>query len=910
MATCNSCRKEAGDGRFCPACGVEQFRPGRSDGDALLGQRIAGRYEILELIDAGGGGRVYRAVQKPLERVIAIKMIHPTLLTSDEAVTRFMDEARTLSRLNHPNVVSVYDFGWSSPGESSQLFLVMEYVTGPNLASLLGKKEPVPLRRVASIIGQVLGALSEAHHQGITHRDVKPENIMLQPTRGGTDHVKVIDFGIAQSARRQRVTEFGKAVGTPEYMAPEQVRGEGIGPAADLYSLGVVLFEALTGRLPFQGGTGVETMVRQLAAPRPDPRTVAPERQISPELAAVCMRALSVDPADRFPDAAAFAEALEQALPPEAQGTRGLVSACSRNSAPPVAVSNPSLPRVRAVPKGLNDWIRTPIVEFGEATEQSLGDAGIELDPVIFELPFTGRSTELDWALEQLVRDSGACVALCGRSGVGKTRLLRELCAAAGSLDMTITVVTTDPMPHCQVGYSALRRMIIALSGLSGTELACGEGVPDSKTAQALRALFSVRTPGARSAEYSASAALEWSAQLAVARARGGSAVLVVDDADRADGSSLAALAELMKKRSVRGFSALITGERLPNAMIAAGVSLRGLEGLTPAQALELLGDGGFKRPLARRDDVEPLYVEALLRWHLHDARPFAENLRDVVAGQIRKLAVEERRALLAVSVLGSGSAHEIEELLGKGAGTDPLTALSDSGLVLRREGAFELSHPLYGRILNELVPAKALAELHARAADRLGNSAGELELHAFHAVKGRPDVEAFMLLEEVARVRRQRQDNEGVAAALRLGLDAAHTALGTDEPSAAKPVAVFGRKLGGVLVDLGRLDEAHTVLSEALALSGLRELDRALLLEQLATVETARGRAQEAERLRGACLEAAERCGDSDIIARVTNSSNVPRRVRPTASARSPFSASGGYQIRIAEATPVKGRQ
>ena len=207
--------------------------------------------------------------------------------------------------------MSVHDFGWSS-GDQVHLFLVMEYVAGPSLSSLLAAGEPLALRRTAGIVGQTLAALGEAHHLGITHRDMKPENIMLQPTRSGADHVKVIDFGIAQLARGKRLTEFGGALGTPEYMAPEQVRGEEVGPSADLYSVGVILFQMLTGSLPFQGGIGGRNHGAAAGcAADPIPTWSRPSTTFHRELASACVRALSVDPADRFADAAAFAEALE-----------------------------------------------------------------------------------------------------------------------------------------------------------------------------------------------------------------------------------------------------------------------------------------------------------------------------------------------------------------------------------------------------------------------------------------------------------------------------------------------------------------------------------------------------------------------------------------------------------------------
>jgi hypothetical protein len=189
------------------------------------------------------------------------------------------------------------------------------------------------------------------------------------------------------------------------------------------------------------------------------------------------------------------------------------------------------------------------------------------------------------------------------------------------------------------------------------------------------------------------------------------------------------------------------------------------------------------------------------------------------------------------------------------------------------------------------LAPADVLAQLHQRAADRLAHGRETLELHAFHAIKGLPDVEAFLVVDEAARVRKLRRDNDGAAAILRLGLEATRTRLMRGDHDAVKPMAVFGRKLGAALLDAGRLDEAHAAVSEALALATLPELDRALLLEQLASVESARGRAAESERLRNECLEAAERCGDTGLIARVTNPGR-PVRPEVVPSSGSPFSA------------------
>jgi serine/threonine protein kinase len=887
MVACGRCGGRTEPGRFCASCGTEQPRADSARGDDLVGQLLAGRYEIVELIDSGGGGRVYRAVQKPLERSVAIKIVHPSLLGSAEAVTRFAEEARALSLVNHPNVVSVHDFGWSS-GDQTHLFLVMEYVAGPSLSTLLAAGEPLALRRAAGIIGQTLAALGEAHHLDITHRDMKPENIMLQPTRTGTDHVKVIDFGIAQLARGKRLTEFGGSLGTPEYMAPEQVRGEEVGPSADLYSVGVILFQMLTGRLPFQGGSPVETMVRQLAAPRPDPVVLASTSKVSRELAAVCIQALNVDPAERFADAAAFAEALEQALPPEAKGTRGLFSARSRNSIPA-----PPLPPAAApadARKISRARLRTPVVEVEEPRALAQTSSEFEGDSWPFDFPMVGRSAELDWALEQLVQDT-AGVAFCGRAGVGKTRLLREVCAALAKLDLGAFAIAVDPMPLCEAGYSTLKRMIAALSGHTSMALATAAGVSNARVANALRTLFASGSEGVRGTDASPATALEWAARAAAERSGGKGVVLAIDDADRADGASITVLAELLRARSVPGFSVLMTNERLPDAAIASGVALRGLRGLGVKAATALLTSKNFTGVVPRSDDIEPLYVEGLLRWHARDALPPAESLRELIERRVRSMSVPERKVLLAIAALGRTSREELEAVQGEAVAGNAIKKLCESGLVLRHGNALEPAHAVYGRIVLGLAPAEALAELHVRAADRLMEGGGALEVQAFHAVQGCPDVEAFLLVDEAARVRKLRKDHDGAAAILRLGLEAARARLVRGDRDAVKPLAVFGRKLGGALLDASRLDEAHAALSEALALANLPELERALVLEQLAAVENTRGRAAESDRLRNECLEAAERCGDTGLIARVTNPARPARR-EPVHSSASPFSA------------------
>jgi serine/threonine-protein kinase len=218
-------------------------------------------------------GRVYRAEQQALGRTVAVKIIHNHLLNDESASARFITEARAASQLNHPNSVGIIDFGNTEDG---LLYLVMEYLRGRDLARVLHESGLLEIPRVVDVIRQVLAALDEAHELGIIHRDLKPENIILEPRRGGGDYVKVVDFGLAKIQAQRSMTRPGIVCGTPDYMAPEQGRGDPLDGRSDLYAVGVILFFLLTGRLPFEGDSPTQVVLMHLTMPTPASRTPAP----------------------------------------------------------------------------------------------------------------------------------------------------------------------------------------------------------------------------------------------------------------------------------------------------------------------------------------------------------------------------------------------------------------------------------------------------------------------------------------------------------------------------------------------------------------------------------------------------------------------------------------------------------
>src|SRR5215467_8071704 len=300
--------------KFCPSCGFPIGKVAPSADDALIGRTLPGGYVILELVGIGGMGRVYRAEQTTLGRTVAVKIIHPHLVGEENAAARFITEARAASRLNHPNSVAIIDFGKTPDG---QLYLVMEFLRGKDLARVTYEEGPLPFRRIVNVLTQVLAALAEAHHLEIIHRDLKPENIILEPMRQGGDFVKVVDFGLAkmrESTSSPSITSPGIVCGTPEYMSPEQGRGDPLDARSDLYAVGVIFYQLLTGRLPFEAESPTQVVLQHLTQPPPDPRKVAPERDLPDPLVEVCLRSLEKDPGRRYQTADEFAQALRDAL--------------------------------------------------------------------------------------------------------------------------------------------------------------------------------------------------------------------------------------------------------------------------------------------------------------------------------------------------------------------------------------------------------------------------------------------------------------------------------------------------------------------------------------------------------------------------------------------------------------------
>jgi serine/threonine-protein kinase len=861
--------------KFCPVCGFPLHEIGGKSDDPLIGTTLPGGYVILELVGVGGMGRVYRAEQKALGRTVAVKIIHPHLLGDENASVRFITEARAASRLNHPNSVAVIDFGKNG----DQLYLVMEFLRGRDLARVVYEDGPLPFRRIVDVMCQVLAALAEAHHLDIIHRDLKPENIVLEPMRSGGDFVKVVDFGLAKmkvEVAPTSITMPGIVCGTPDYMAPEQGRGDLIDGRSDLYGVGVILYQLLTGRLPFEAESPTQVVLMHLGQPPVDPRKVVPDRCIPDSIAEVCLHALEKDPNRRYQTADEFAAALREALlavePPKTSG--------SQRSAEGVAcLSCGSM--VPQKQKFCGECGARVVRSADREQPSTLAGPGRRAIDARLPLPFTAREDDLAWLEARRAEiDGGArAVYLVGEHGVGKSRLIHEFLRAAARAGDHIVETGPDPW-GAEVGYYAVRKAITDLAGLPP-----GGGDPSRWIAAAPEAraglveIYGRRGDGAgaeprpskggsttrppvgpEQRRAMAAAALRWAAQRGT---EGGTrrAVLAIDDLHAIDGASRNAFADVIAEPP-----------RAPLLVVAAygpafelgwaGPVLR-VAGLPTTVAASLVKGVAAPRRTPTGGDqktVPPLYIEHLVRFNAEGGGEPPARIADLIALRIERLPPDARRTLQAVAVLGDATDRDtLSRMLPDLPGFDRLVAqLVDAGMIeeemrstvgprtLRPDATrLRTTHPLVRDVTLASIPAAVRRDLHAAAASV---DDPPLEVQALHAYHAQDSFEALMLLEQVANRAAARGDPRGAVLALRRGLDIARREMfrgEIDDPERA--VLIFSQKLGEALAHAGDLTDADGVLREALDLTGPSGPDRAQILGLLATVSKQRDRPTEA---------------------------------------------------------------
>ena len=873
--TCPQCGKESpSEHQYCPGCGFPVGTISGPRDDPFIGQTLPGGYHILDLISVGGMGRVYRAEQSVLGRTVAVKIIHPHLLADENAALRFLTEARASSQLNHPNSIAVYDFGRTTQG---QPYLVMEFLRGKDLARIISEEGLLPVARVVGVLIQVLSALSDAHDLGIVHRDLKPENVMIETLRRGGDHVKVLDFGLAKlkadNVAPRNVTSPGIVCGTPDYMAPEQGQGDPIDGRSDLYAVGVMLFQLLTGRLPFEAESPTQIVMMHLTVPPPDPREVAPHRNISDALAAVVFRAMEKRATRRYQDAMEFTDALREAMlvgEPSVPPSRRSMLPQSLSTRPTSTIACPSCGLV--VPAGrfcLDCGSRLPT-----DSNPPIRASQVKLPLVLLE-----REVEWEWLEVQhhQVTQGLQAVRLLGDLGTGKTRLLHDYLRHAESLGAIVAI--TGPDPHwAEIPCAALKDLVDQLIVVDDAALDGTDGTLDDMVRIGLVEILGRDAPFVTAANPAFSRrearakAVRWALERCCVEFAPPSVVVAIDDLQRLDTASRQTIADLVE-----------IPLRLPVLVIIAhppgldwdfpvGHPVRNLDGLKSETAERLLRSGRAEIPagVLAYNSVPPLLIDQLLRYAQEGGSDPSPRMADLVAQRLDILPPEPKRALQAIAVLGDRvDAASIAELVpATDDVADALKHLEQRGMIWSASEQISIDHPLLREVVFAAIPAAVRRELHSKALSRRAARDVPLEARAQFAYYAEDSFQALLLLEQVAERAGQRGDTATEILAIRRAVELARTEIfrgELDDPMRA--LLIFSRKLGAALTRAGNLSDAEGVLREALDYAGPSGIERAQLLAALGQVAHERDRTADAINYLDIAIEAAHNSGSVELV-------------------------------------------
>lgn len=790
----------------------------------LVGRVLGDKFRLTACIGIGGSGAVYKADQIALGRTVAVKILNEELSADQRMIKRFRDEAMSASRLNHPNCVSIIDYGQASDG---LLYLAMEYVKGPTLTQLLVNENPLAVERVIDIVMQALAGIEEAHLAGVVHADLKADNIILDQRRAGIDVVKIVDFGIARLVTGGRDPEDRSISGTPEYMAPEVISGAPPSFASDIYAVGIILYELLAYKTPFFAGSTTEILANHLKAAIP---TLNSRReQVPKELDAIVAKALAKHPADRYPAAAEMREALRTLVRPRAAPTTDKCAHCGASCSPTFKFCPEcGAPRQR-------------ISKTFEIT-QPVKD--------VLPLPMVGRTEELVRLLAHMratPRAGGAGLLVMAPDGAGRTALLRAAYEQASQETRTIYQIGPDPS-GLAAPYYPIRSLLAAMLQLppvsSEAELhtaVLSFGLND-RDVPGIAQLFGHPTsllelePPVRRRE------MVWSTLRALERAAAtGPVTIVCEDVDRFDHPSL----EILRR-------ATETSElTLPPLVMTASVTF-GSQWPTTLPRLEL-------GPL-RADDVRaiakqldgavrgvptasvlleitrglPGHIDHVVRYLLEGgkAEDTAISLPDLIAARLSMLKQSTRDVLQAAAVLGLEPQLDVLRSMLPTSTLEAAMLDAEKAGLLGHDPSGELtfSSRLVRDIVYDATPADVRRSLHRAAADAVEQLAPDTSLLGHHHDLAGHAKRAIPLLRQAGDHAADQLDDVGAGQFYHRALVAVRQAVQSGDDDIAEGQFVeLSVRLADVLRTRGETALARGVLAEARDWSGIPRLVAAI---------------------------------------------------------------------------------
>ncbi|MGE0398540.1 MAG: protein kinase [Kofleriaceae bacterium] len=797
----------------------------------LVGRVLGDKFKLTACIGIGGSGAVYKADQMALGRTVAVKILNEDLSADSRMIKRFRDEAMSASRLNHPNCVSIIDYGQSNDG---LLYLAMEYVKGPTLTQLLVNENPLAVDRVVDITMQSLAGIEEAHLAGVVHADLKADNIILDQRRAGIDLVKIVDFGIARLVTGTREQEDRSISGTPEYMAPEVISGAPPSFASDIYAVGIILYELLAYKTPFFAGSTTEILANHLKAMIPS--LTSRREQVSRELDAIVAKALAKHPSDRFSSAAEMREAL-QALNVRAKlPATDKCTSCGTSCAPTFKFCPEcGAPRLRV----------SKTFEIPPAP-------AIEVLP----LPFTGRKEELDTLLAHMrstptptitntdgtqIKGANACLLVTGFEGAGRSALLRHAYSQIGSDGRVIYQIGPDPSGLAAPFYP-IRSLLAAVLQLPpvSSEVELRDAVVqiglNERDIPGIAQLFGHPTsllelePPVRRRE------MVWSALRALERAAlSGPVTIVCEDIDRFDHPSLEILrrttevSDLMLPPIVMTATTMF-GSQWPSSVprlevgaleaqdlksIVDHLESANIRGLPPVQSL-------FETTRAY-----PGHVEHVVRYILEGgkAEDTQTSLPDLISARLSMLKQSTRDVLQAAAVLGIEPQLDLLRSMLPSEALEPAMADAERSGLLGHDPSGELTFTsrLVRDIVYDATPADVRRRLHAQAAAAVEAMSPDIALLGHHHDLAGHAKEAITLLRRAGDHASEQLDEVGAGQFYHRALVAVRQAVhvGDDDGTAEAQFVMLSVKLADVLRTRGETALARGVLAEARDWSG-----------------------------------------------------------------------------------------
>lgn len=843
-----------------------------SSDDLASAQRLVGRvlddkYRLRGCIGIGGSGAVYKADQIALGRTVAVKILNDELASDPRLVKRFQDEALAASRLNHPNTVSVIDYGQTPDG---LLYLVMEYLRGPTLTHLIAKEYPIPPGRVLGIIDQILAGIEEAHLAGVIHADLKSDNIIIEQRRTGQDQVKVVDFGIARLLNNPREGEDRNICGTPEYMAPELIGGSPSSVATDLYAVGIVAYELLTGQTPFVGGSAVDILTRQL---KQQPAPVSSRISVSPAIDAFVMRALAKRPQERFADAASMRMAIPAVVSTPSSPVLYVCAHCFTHSQTPF----------RFCPECGQP--RKPLTQTTEMVARAGAMAEAERGPP-WPIGLVGRDAELDVVVDFLAgRTAAPALLVTGEAGSGRTALLTAAYErAADAIGVTIYQADADPSGLASPLYPlrALVATMLELPPVCGRDdlaaAAVARGLVE-RDVPGLAELFGYATdlgeldPPVRRRETFASLV-----RVLAAEATRGPTAVVFEDLDRYDRASVE-LVRRVAERDHSGVRIVVTttaeaGRTWPSDCVRVDLARLDGEALTFVASqlgrTALLADLNA-RELAERTGGMPAHVEHLVRYLTEGgALELApSSLPDLVAARLASLPRDTLVVCQAAAVFGrEADLALVEQAAELGDGFTPaLTVAEQRGWLHVANGVVTFPSLLVRDVTYGAMPAHVRTRLHDFARASLAALPQSIAVLAHHTEAAGHRAEAAQLHADAGDIAMRQLDEVGAARCFNHALVCARQALATGEVPPAVLVAISIR-LAEVLRVTGELALARGILHEAENWGDQGPRLQALLVRALGQLVAAESDASAAVPYLQRAIGAAIATGDGDLIA------------------------------------------